>query len=87
MTVRECVGATGLWNQNGKDFGRWGPTVQSKERMVARGAFLDTGQPIRGRFGNEAKLEEGLGQVRGAASLHPQLSCEGACWLHLQKGR
>lgn len=58
----------------GRNFSRWGSTVQSKEQMVARGAFLDTGQPIRGKFGNEVKLEEGLGQVRGTASLHPQLS-------------
>ena len=51
----------------------------AKEQTVAGVPSWTRGSPIKGRFGKEVKLEEGLGQVRGTDSLHPQLSCEGAC--------
>ena len=69
----------------GRNFRRWGSTVQSKSKWWQAVPSRTRGSPIKGRFGKEVKLEEGLGQVRGTASLHPQLSCEGACRLHLQR--
>lgn len=53
-----------------------GVPLSSQKSKWWQGVHSWTGQPIRGRFGNEVKLG-GLGQVGEQPALHPQLSCGG----------
>ena len=80
MTVRDSVWASQVSGiRIRRNFRRWVSTVQPKSKRWQGVPSWTRGSPIKGRFGKEVKLEEGLGQVRGTESLHPQLSCEGAC--------
>ena len=80
MTVRDGVWASQVPGiRIRRNFRGWASTVPPKSRWRQGVPSWTRGSPITGRFGKEVKLEEGLGQVRGTASPHPQLSCEGAC--------
>lgn len=77
--------------------GTWGKGLPPSNQRAddGRGCWPGRGgSPVRGRFGKEVKLEEGLGQVaEKTANLHPRLphtllhEDEGAHELSLQGER